>query len=144
MYLIKEGKISDVLKVNEQIPEFSVHFSKEHFENKLHGLDGTILLAYLENEPVGFSICFLDLINKWGECWVVGVIPEHRKKGVCTKLFDAQEDWVRKQGFTKIRLDVNQSRLQMLLMHLNRGYIITGINFDTKDHPGKLFMEKDL
>ena len=75
----------------------------------------------------------------------VGVIPEHRRKGIAIALMALITDWARSQGSTAMMLEVKTDNLEAIAMYESLGYSQLSIR---KDYFGSgldaLVMRKEL
>jgi len=75
----------------------------------------------------------------------VGVIPEHRRKGIAIALMALITDWARSQGSTAMMLEVKTDNLEAIAMYESLGYSQLNIR---KDYFGSgldaLVMRKEL
>ena len=96
IFQIKKGSIEDAVSVSNQIPELENPHPKEVYENRMKGKKHLILIAYVEEEMVGFKVGydkFEDGQNFY--TWMGGVLPDFRKKGIADALSKKQETWIK-------------------------------------------------
>jgi len=55
MYTIKQGKLSDVLAIETNIPEFDAPKKLETIQQKLADKTYLLLVAYHDEQPVGYK-----------------------------------------------------------------------------------------
>jgi ribosomal-protein-alanine N-acetyltransferase len=75
----------------------------------------------------------------------LGVLPEHRDRGIATALMDAVEDAARASGARRVVLQVGVQNVAAMNLYLRRGYALRGI---LRDYYGRrkdaYLMEKML
>ena len=57
-----------------------------------------VLVAILDDQPVGFSAITCDAMSRVGELALNAVDPEHQGKGIGTRLYDESLDLMRSEG----------------------------------------------
>jgi len=120
--IIKEVPIGEAVRVNATIPEFTEGFGKDHFEEKYDGKEHLIIVAYCNNKPTGYLIGYDRFDDGSFYCWMTGVTPAYRGKGVLKAMMDYQERWAKKHGFTKIRIKTRNKRREMLAYLVKYGF----------------------
>ena len=69
-----------------------------------------VLLAFVDNEPVGIAVCFFGLSSFRARPLLnihdLAVLPQHHGKGVGQALLKAVEDHARRKGCCKLTLEV--------------------------------------
>ena len=90
---------------------------------------GGALLAYVDDVAVGAARYQIRSDHLYAER--VGVVPDHRRRGVSAALMTALEDVARKAGLPEIRLGVRASLPSNLRHYENLGYRA----FESSPHP---------
>ncbi len=121
MIIVKESTVEDALVVNSTINEFD-KYEKEHFESKYKNKDHLILVAYIENKPVGYTISYDKYQDGSFYCWMAGVDTNYRRKGVLKFLMDYLFNWAKVKGYKKIRLKTRNNRREMLSYLIKNGF----------------------
>ncbi len=106
-------------------------YSLEHYQEKLKVLVPKIFIAKVDGQVVGDSISY----NRDGSLyiWVMGVLKEHRNKGIATKLFENNEQFARANEYKSVTVKVYNVSTEMLRVLLTRGYQITNIEQSETD-----------
>lgn len=106
-------------------------YSLEHYKEKLKDLEPKIFIAKFNGEIIGDSISF----DKNGSLyiWIMGVLKEHRKKGIATKLFENNEQFARTNKYKSVTVKVYNVSKEMLRVLLARGYQITNVEQSESD-----------
>jgi GNAT superfamily N-acetyltransferase len=94
--------------------------------------------------PIGFLICYEDNYNKVIRSWVCAVNPDHRNKGVASKMLSSQEKCAKKRKVRYIKLDMTSKRIEMLILCLKKGFFISGIEYCKNLLNSRIFLEKKL
>ncbi len=101
-----------------------------------------LLIASVENQPVGFKIGYEKSQHDFYS-WLGAVVPDFRGLGIATDLMQAQHEWCRLQGYTKIQTKTQNRFQAMLLLNIKNGFEI--VSTDPTDPDGmKILMEKKL
>jgi GNAT superfamily N-acetyltransferase len=101
-----------------------------------------LAIAYIEGQPVGFKIGYERDQNEFYS-WLGGVLPEYRGLGVAGDLMNAQHEWCRKQGYSKIGTKTQNRFKAMLMLNIKNGFEIIGTDPTDKDGM-KILMEKRI
>ncbi len=142
--LVKEVPIEEVVKISATVVEFDGEYQKEHFENKYGDKNKLIIVAYADNQPTGYIVGYDKFADGSFYCWLAGVDPKHRRKGVLKALMDYESEWAKKKGYKKIKIKTRNNRREMLAYLVKYGFSFTGVESkpDTKDN--RILAEKDL
>lgn len=101
------------------------------------------MLARLGDKPVGFFLGHEgDPHTFVGMTW--GVIPEYRRQGVATQMFEAVQEWSYNRHYEVVRLEFAGSARGMLHLALDLGYDLTGVRWDPSRGENLVTLEKDL
>lgn len=111
-------------------------FDKERYprqllEFMLSEKDFTTLLA-VDGRPIGSVTLYLR--DGDGQIVSLGVLPEHRGRGVATALMDVAEDLAREGGAERVVLQVSVVNVPAMNFYLHRGYVLQGL---LKDYYGR-------
>ncbi len=142
---IQQGSLNDVQTVTNGIPEFINPHSIEEYQRRFalasHHL---ILVAYHENQPVGFKVGYQKDLDGSFYSWMGGVLPAYRQNKIAKKLADAMELWAKEQGFTSIIFKTRNSLKPMLMFGLSNGFYI--IDFEKREpiEASRILLQKFL
>lgn len=67
--------------------------------------------------------------------WLGGVHPEARRQGVGVELMRLQHTWAKEQGFTTVETRARAANNAMLILNLQAGFQIRGIEVDASGTP---------
>lgn len=122
---VRQGTIEEVVAASRCLPEFSEPYGAVEYQKRLGGKRHLILVAVAQNRVVGFKVGYEREETFYS--WMGGVLPAFRRQGVATVLAEAQEEWVRQQGFSSILLKTRNCHRDMLIFALKRDFQITGM-----------------
>lgn len=145
--VIKESTLDQALAINKQIPEFDEpHFTKAYCEEKCGDSEKLVLVAYVDKKPAGYLLGFDHHRDGSFYCWMVGVLPKFRRKGILKLLMEHQEKWARKKGYTRIRLKTRNKRREMLMYLVKYGFSFARVIKKEHEHPEeyRICMEKKI
>ncbi len=89
-----------------------------------------LLVAYDRNQPLGFKIGYQRQRPDHFHSWLVGVLPEYRRRGIGRKLLDEQESWARKHGFRTIGFTTFDRFPAMCTLGKCAGYQVIRVSID--------------
>ena len=124
--------------IEVQIPEFSPPQSLQRMQSRLQGRKHLCLAAYVDGQPVGYKIGYEEAPGRFYS-WMGGVLPEYRKRGIARDLLHHQEERCRAEGYNSITVKTMNQFRGMLLMLIQEGYDIAGLELS-----GKIVLRKDL
>lgn len=119
-------------------------FQEERIINRFDRPDLLMLIATLDDRPVGFKVGY-------GEGHRVfysakgGVLKPYRRQGLAIRLLEDMMDRVREMDYARFAYDTFPNRHPgMLILGLNRGFKITAADFNPVYRDFRLRLEKDL
>jgi len=128
--VIRESDLLTVVGINAAIPEFldgsGNAYSLKHFADKITGKRHFILIAYYNNEAVGYIVAYDQLNDGSFYCWMAGVIPDFRRQGILKALMDYLFEKSEKMGYEKIRIKTRNDRRAMLSYLVSHDFLVTG------------------
>ena len=141
---VKEVPVEEAVKINLTISEFEERYNKDYFEDRYKNKDTLIIVAYFNNKPAGYLIGY----DRFGDgsfyCWMTGVAPEFRRKGVLKALMDYQETWAKKKGYKKIRIKTRNKRREMLIYLAKYEFYFTEVEKYPNIKDNRILCEKEL
>ncbi len=143
---VYESDLETVLAVHKQIPEFQENppYTIDEFSSHLGNAKSLILVAFIDENPVGYTIGFDRFNDGSFYSWVGGVIPTARTLGVYSALRSKQEQWAKNKGFTSIKIKTRNRRVEMRITLAKRGYNIIGFEEKPNVLDNRLLHEKKL
>jgi len=139
---IRRASIEDVFVVNNGVPEFCE--SLEKYSARLEGNDPLMAVALVSDDDAGFLVSY----DRYGDgslyCWMVGVKPKFRRKGVLSALMGYQDWWASSRSYSKIRIKTRNSRRAMLAYLVREGYLITGVDVRPDPEDNRIHLEKSV
>lgn len=144
MIKIRQGTIGEVVVLSQQVSEFYQPYSEKIYEERLKSVPYLILIAEVDGDPVGFKVGYQRDSPQAFYSWMGGVVASHRRKGVATKLADAQELWARNHGYFKVYFKTRNKLTKMIHFGLNRGFMIVDLIKKGRIEEYRVVMEKVL
>lgn len=143
--IVREVPIEEAIKVNLTIPEFDERSrAKEYFTDRYKGKETLIIAAYLNKTPAGYLVGYDRFGDKSFYCWMAGVAPEFRRKGILAALMDYLESWAKKRGYKKIRIKTRNNRREMLACLVKYGFYFTGVEAYPNIEENRILAEKRI
>lgn len=141
---IKEVPIEEAVKVNATIVEFETPYQKNYFEGRYRDKEKLIIVAYIDNLSAGYLVGY----DKFGDgsfyCWMTGVNPKFRKKGVLKALINYEEKWAKERGYNKIKIKTRNNRREMLSYLVKYGFFFTEVIPHPNILDNRILLEKEL
>ncbi|MFN3802257.1 GNAT family N-acetyltransferase [Belliella pelovolcani] len=144
MIKIRQGTIDEVVALSQQVSEFYQPYSEKTYQERLKSIPFLILIAEVDGDPVGFKVGYQRDSPQVFYSWMGGVVASHRRKGVATKLADAQEQWAKNHGFLKVYFKTRNKLTKMIHFGLNRGFMIVDLIKKGRVEEYRVVMEKVL
>ncbi len=141
---VKEVPLEDALKIDSQIEEFQGKTSKEWYRERLDNNEHLIIVAYLQDEPAGFLIGYDRHKDGSFYCWMAGVPPAYRKRGVLKAMMDYQDSWAKQKGYSMIRIKTRNKHKTMLQYLVKYGFDITGVEPKDDISENRILLEKRI
>lgn len=120
----------------------SYNLSLEKVNEKLQRKNFNLLFS---PEREGFIAGYEDFED--AECmfiWLFGVLPESQGKGIGSALLKQFEDIAVNKGYKKIRSYTYNKFKSKIILSINKGYRIVGVDFDKERKDYRILLEKDL
>ena len=89
--------------------------------------DVVIVKVYENDNLVGFAMCY-DRYPGHFHLWELGVLKEHRHKGIASAIYSKIENYARKKGYQGITMATFNIYKESLLLALKRGYEIYSVD----------------
>lgn len=118
---VKEVPVGQILGIHKKVSEFEVPASKSHFEDRYQDREQLVILGSIDDQPAGYLVGFDRDRDGSFYCWMAGVDPNYRRRGVLSALMDYQEAWARSHGYHGIKVRTINERREMLINLVKRG-----------------------
>ena len=96
-----EGQLEDIVKVNTIIPEFDNRIDRSVLEQRLAGKCFKVIIAKTESGLAGYCLAYELSINTT-YIWLGGVIPQCRRLGAMSGMFELTECWAKHNGQNQV------------------------------------------
>jgi len=136
------GELGAITELYNRV--FSPPTDAEFFRRRFQGrYNVTLLLALLEEQPVGFAIGF-ELMPSTYFVWLCGVSPDVRRLSIGTQLMQALHGFAGDHNYSALRFECQNQHRPMLHFAITEGYDLVGIRWDTVSGNNVVIFEKDL
>lgn len=142
--IVKEVPIEEAVKVNATITEFDEPYQKNYFEERYGDKEKLIIVAYLDEIPAGYIVGYNKDNDSSFYCWMAGVNPQFRRKGILTALMNYQEKWAREKGYTKIKIKTRNNRREMLFYLVKSGFYFYQVDQQENIEDNRILLEKPI
>lgn len=140
--IVHEVGIDTAVAVHRTVPEFDC-YSKAYFEKRLKNRS-LIIAGFIHGQPVGYLIGYDRFNDGSFYCWMAGVNPDFRRKGVLKALMNYQEKWAAEKGYTKIKIKTRNKLREMLAYLVAHGFNFTGVVEYPDIEDNRILLEKEL
>lgn len=144
---VKEVVIEDAIEVHKNVTEFDeAEPTKELFENRYKNSEHLIIVAYLDQTPIGYIIGydkFKDDKNNF-YCWMAGVDNRYRRKGALKALMNYQMKWAKEKGYKNLRIKTRNSRREMLNFLVKNNWFFTSVDAQENIEENRINLEIEL
>ena len=141
---VKEASLEEVVLVNSTITEFGEPYSKEYFAWRYDQKEHLLIVAYIESQPAWYVVGY-DAYNDGSfYCWMAGVCPEWRGKGVLKALMLYQDTRAKEKGYNKIKIKTRNNKRAMLSYLVKYWFNFTEVIPQEDIGLNRILLEKDL
>lgn len=140
----RESPIEIATMVNETIIEFDEPYTIDHFQKRYKDKDHLIIASYINNQPVGYMISY-DRFNDGSiYCWMTGVNPVYRRKGVLKNMMAYLEKWAKSKGYSKISVKTRNQRREMLAYLIKSEFYLKEIETGDNIKDNRILFERKI
>lgn len=143
---IREVPLADIIKMHERIPEFATQFpyTIETFRERTEGKKVLAIIAFIDGEAAGYVVGYDRDGDGSFYCWMAGVDPNHRRKGILSALMDYQREWAKKQGFKVLKIKTRNNRREMLGFLVKSGFHFMEVTPHDHINDHRIHLQSDL
>lgn len=138
LYEVIPQHILDGIQVVHQ-SVFNGDLLKEH---KLQRKNLIAFVAIVDDVVAGFKLGYEKEPSVFYS-WLGGVHPNYQKRGIASKLMEAQHEEIRARGYQKVRTYSRNVKKEMLILNLKFGFDVISTFVDEKNRH-KIVLEKML
>ena len=140
--IVTEQQLPTIVELYNQV--FRPAENEDYFRRRFQGrYNVLVMLAALDNRPVGFSIGF-ELKPFVFYNWLTGVHPDFRRKGIGRQLLESENEWAKNHGYEYTRFEGLNRHRAMSHMALTMAYDIVGTRWDSVRSDLLIQFEKPL
>ncbi len=141
---IKEVPIEEVLKVNATVPEWDESYTKTYFKERYKGKKKLVIVAYLDGQPAGYLVGYDRFDDGSFYCWMTGVDPRFRRRGLLKSLMEYEDRWAQRKGYKKIVIKTRNRRREMFLYLVKYGFNAIRIEEHPEVEDYRIYFEKAI
>lgn len=141
---IREDSFLTVANIHVTIPEFDNNLDAALFENRCKGKDPLVLAAFIGDDAAGYMISYDRYQDGSFYCWMTGVDPRFRRKGILTAMMEYLFHWASHHHYDKIRIKTRNNRREMLTFLVREGFCFTGIDARPDPAENRIIIEKTI
>ncbi len=140
--IITETQLPMIVDLYNQVfrPPENENYFRRRFQGRYNVL---VMLASLDNRPVGFNIGF-ELKPGVFYTWLVGVHADFRGQKIGRQLMESHHEWAKTHGYEYSRFEAVNRHKAMVHLALAVGYDIVGTRWDSMRSDLLIQFEKPL
>jgi len=142
--VIKEVSIEEIIEVNASILEFDRSYGRITFEQRCQGRETLLVVGYINGEAAGYIVGYDRDQDGSFYCWMAGVNPLFRRRGVLTSLMAYEDIWAKKRGYIKLKIKTRNSRREMLSYLVKHDFNFTWVEQKENIEEYRIHLEKQL
>ena len=108
-------------------PNFRNYTAEIGFERMKKETDVAFVEVFEGNEMVGYAMCYNRYPSLY-HIWQLGVLKQHRGRGIGTQMYDEIEKYARKMKYKGVSLNTFNSHKENIILIVKRGYQIYDID----------------
>ncbi len=143
-FTIQEAPLADALEVSFNIEEFTQNYTKEEYDRIVRENTSRILVAYVDEKPVGFNIVYDKDKDGSLYIWMAATLNNYRRYGINKALIENQTSWAKNQGFTSLTLKTWNRCREMRAYCLSRGFDVYHFEKKEKQDENRLYFVKEI
>lgn len=141
----RPSNLLTAMGVHTLIPEFTdKSYTLEYFASRIRGKRHLILVAYHDEEEAGYLVAYDRFNDGSFYCWMVGVTPDFREKGILKALMDYLFEWAKEKGYQKIKIKTRNHRREMLAYLVKYGFYVIEVESRLQVEENQILFEKAL
>ncbi len=139
MYRIKKTEnIPQIIEIITKLPEFTHKTTVQEIRERIKGKDHDLIIIQGGDKPAGLLIAY-NFDEKVYYNWIMGVLPEFRRKGFGRKLIKRFEATAKEKGYTAVQVKTMNKYKAMQNLLAEMKYEIIG-----RDERGKIILRRVL
>lgn len=139
MFTVRSASLSEIIQANELIPEFTLG-GRAYFEERLEGKTALLLVACDGDTVAGYGVSYLQ--DSAAYIWIVGTLPDYRRRGVYQHIFRETFDWAKANGAHKLQLKTRNSCRNMLAWLVKNDFQFMEIEAQADSMDNRILTEK--
>jgi len=132
-----------IAEIHSQIPEF-VSKTAYDFKMRCQEVKNLKIVAYYADQPAGYAVAYDRFKDGTIYFWMAGVIPEFRKKGVMTAMFNYRCQWGRENKFNLVKIQTKNKHRTMLMWLVKNGFDFIKVELNLKIQLNRIWLQKNL
>jgi GNAT superfamily N-acetyltransferase len=141
---IREAKISEVLSIVQTVSELDEIEDEKYFSDRLDGTKHIVLIAESEGKPAGFVIGYDRDRDGSFYCWLAGVNPAFRRRGIFSELMNYLVSWAKEKGYRKLKIKTRNDKRQILAYLVKNDFNFISVEQVTIVRENRIELEKEL
>ncbi|OPX24429.1 MAG: hypothetical protein B1H05_05120 [Candidatus Cloacimonas sp. 4484_140] len=134
----RDENILQIPEIITKFPEFTHKTTEHEIRERIEGKDHDLFVIQDNSKPAGFLVAY-NLDEKVYYNWIMGVLPEFRRKGFGRQLIKQFESTAKIKGYTSVQVKTMEKFKGMQ-------HLLTSLKYDKigLDDKGKIILRKNL
>lgn len=123
--------LNQAVQVLNRLPEYESIVYKRVIERSLINTEHIVLIASVDDKPIGCCIAFNKYFDGSLFIWYGGILPEYRCLGIAKSMLLNMEEYAQRKMFLSLRIQILNRHREQMFFSLANGFYIMG--FDKMD-----------
>jgi ribosomal protein S18 acetylase RimI-like enzyme len=141
---VHEIDIRIVPEINDSIVEFGERYDVTYFENRYKDRSKLIVAGYVGQSQAGYMVAYDKFQDGSFYCWMTGVNPLFRRRGVLRAMMKYLVAWMRERGYHTLRIKTRNNRREMLSFLVREDFMFTEVESEPHIEDYRVSAEKRI
>lgn len=121
----RPADFEDLYRIDSACFERGIAYSRRELRHYIWQRGSLTLVAEEQGKPIGFIIVRREA-GRYGHVITIDVLPEHRRRGIGSRLMAEAESWLARRGARAVYLEAAADNLAAIDFYRKLGYVEAG------------------